>query len=77
MQPIFFKTEICATLYNENHRDGILPTLNTITFIFSKDVLALINKHCIISCEILVHSSIGSEEIFKCFSLVKQLETGY
>ena len=41
----FCFTEICATFCGTNIREDISPILNINTFIFSKGVLALINKY--------------------------------
>ena len=46
MKYSLFLTGFCAIFWDKNIREDILPTLNINTFIFIKDVLALINKHC-------------------------------
>ena len=45
MQYSLLLTESCATFCDKTHREDISPNLNINTFILSKDIFALINKH--------------------------------
>ena len=40
-----YLTDICAKFLDKNLREDILRNLNINAFIYSKDVLELINKH--------------------------------
>ena len=79
MQYIFYLFESFGTFCDRNIREDISPTLNINTFIFSKDVIYLTNKHSMnIKHHVLFYTlHFALKKRFKYLSLVKHLETGY